>query len=569
MNCFCCSLHKKKPKIKDQPIDSPNAQIMSAGVYHNGTGCDTALQNLLDSLDQVCEKVDTPVEDHLFLTQLLQNKNLQSLITVHNKINSQCVQPTYQDVNRLARDVKDLLSSNNCKESAELKEILERPHVKALFQAHDQIARKDFLPALPDVPFEVEEDDESVKVVQLIKNTEPLGATIKIDEASDAVVVSRIVRGSVADRSGLINVGDELREVNGVRVKGKSPLDILAILQCREGTITFKLVPGVPPKHAPSDQVRANFCYDPMNDTLNPKPDSGLAYRRGDVLHIVSRQDPDWWQAHLDNDLRIGIIPSPSLLKKRIHNFQNGNLYKNNETNLNNYIDPDAKDISVYEEVALLHPVPGRYRPIVLIGAPGIGRNELKQKLISYDPVHYKTTIPHTSRMPKSWEEEGKEYYFVSREIMEQGIRDGKFVEYGEYKGNLYGTSLESVFTIVRSGRVCILNPHPQALKLLCTAELKPYVIFVKPPPFELLKETRNNAQSSFDENYSRGFTDKELQDIIDNSWHIERVYGYRFNATLANEEINKSFKELLTVVKRVETEPDWAPTHWVLDACY
>lgn len=46
-----------------------------------------------------------------------------------------------------------------------------------------------------------------------------------------------------------------------------------------------------------------------------------------------------------------------------------------------------------------------------------------------------------------------------------------------------------------------------KALKLLCTAELKPYVIFVKPPPFELLKETRNSAQSSFDENYSRGFT--------------------------------------------------------------
>lgn len=41
-----------------------------------------ALQALLDSLDQVCKKVETPVEDHLFLSQLLQNKNLQSLITV-------------------------------------------------------------------------------------------------------------------------------------------------------------------------------------------------------------------------------------------------------------------------------------------------------------------------------------------------------------------------------------------------------------------------------------------------------------------------------------------------------
>ena len=58
---------------------------------------------------------------------------------------------------------------------------------------------------------------------------------------------------------------------------------------------------------------------------------------------------------------------------------------------------------------------------------------------------------------------------------------------------------------------------------------------------------------------------DRELQDIIDNSWHIERVYGYRFNCTLVNEEINKSFKELLNIVKKVETEPQWVPATWVL----
>lgn len=58
---------------------------------------------------------------------------------------------------------------------------------------------------------------------------------------------------------------------------------------------------------------------------------------------------------------------------------------------------------------------------------------------------------------------------------------------------------------------------------------------------------------------------DRELQDIIDNSWHIERVYGYRFNSTLVNEEINKSFKELLNIVKKVETESQWVPATWVL----
>ena len=42
-------------------------------------------------------------------------------------------------------------------------------------EAHDQVAEKEFLPRLPDIAHEVDEDDESVKVVRLVKgNKEPL-----------------------------------------------------------------------------------------------------------------------------------------------------------------------------------------------------------------------------------------------------------------------------------------------------------------------------------------------------------------------------------------------------------
>lgn len=40
----------------------------------------------------------------------------------------------------------------------------------------------------------------------------------------------------------------------------------------------------------------------------------------------------------------------------------------------------------------------------------------------------------------------------MSREQMEKDIADGKFIEHGEYKGNLYGTTAESVEEIVNSG---------------------------------------------------------------------------------------------------------------------
>lgn len=103
----------------------------------------------------------------------------------------------------------------------------------------------------------------------------------------------------------------------------------------------------------------------------------------------------------------------------------------------------------------------------------------------------------------------GREYLFVTREKMEADIESGKFIEHGEYKGHFYGTAADSVKTIVNAGCVCVLAPHYQALKSLRTAQLKPYIIHIRPPSFEELKKTRTKARarSTFDETNSRGFT--------------------------------------------------------------
>lgn len=93
---------------------------------------------------------------------------------------------------------------------------------------------------------------------------------------------------------------------------------------------------------------------------------------------------------------------------------------------------------------------------------------------------------------------------------MEQDIQAGKFIEHGEYKGHLYGTSAESVRSIVGAGCVCLLSPHYQAIKALRTPQLKPFIVHVKPPAqFDVLKATREamSARSTFDENNLREFT--------------------------------------------------------------
>lgn len=43
-------------------------------------------------------------------------------------------------------------------------------------------------------------------------------------------MIARVMHGGAADRSGLIHVGDEVVEVNGLNVEGKTPADVLTIL---------------------------------------------------------------------------------------------------------------------------------------------------------------------------------------------------------------------------------------------------------------------------------------------------------------------------------------------------
>lgn len=65
------------------------------------------------------------------------------------------------------------------------------------------------------------------------------GATIKTDEETGKIIIARIMHGGAADRSGLIHVGDEVIEVNGINVEGKTPNDVLAILVGIWKTIKF------------------------------------------------------------------------------------------------------------------------------------------------------------------------------------------------------------------------------------------------------------------------------------------------------------------------------------------
>ncbi|XP_028169744.1 MAGUK p55 subfamily member 7 isoform X2 [Ostrinia furnacalis] len=575
---------------------------------------DPALTRLLASL----KEVQSGGEDLAFLSELLQSKQLNALVQVHNKIvakgKDDKFYPLLSNAMQVTLEVLDLLGEMvaSSKEYEELLGLLQKPHFQAILCTHDAVAQKDYYPHLPDIPPDADEEEETVKIVQLVKSDEPLGATIKTDEETGKIVIARVMHGGAADRSGLIHAGDEVIEVNGISVENKTPADVLAILQSSEGTITFKLVPsfGKGGSRESKVRVRALFNYHSSEDPYIPCKEAGLNFRKGDVLHIVSQDDAYWWQARREGDkvMRAGLIPSRALQEGRIiHERQSdpqtmdGKPALCSPSTANSDCAPktpcsptptatallpckstpkvkkiiyditenddfDREMIPTYEEVARLYPRPGLVRPIVLVGAPGVGRNELRRRLVATDPEKFVTPVPFTSRPLKPSEQNGKEYVFVSREKMEQDIADGKFIEHGEYKGNLYGTSAESVESIVNSGRVCVISPHWQALKMLRTPRLRPYIVFIKPPPLEKLTETRTaaNARSTFDKESSRAFTEEEFSDIIRSSNRINFLYGYMFDEEILNEDLASALSQLMKAAWKVQSEPLWVPASWV-----
>ena len=66
-----------------------------------------------------------------------------------------------------------------------------------------------------------------------------------------------------------------------------------------------------------------------------------------------------------------------------------------------------------------------------------------------------------TSRPPRVLEENGRGYWFIDRETMEEEIREHKFLEYGEHNGHLYGTKLDSIREVIRQGKMCVLDCSP------------------------------------------------------------------------------------------------------------
>jgi guanylate kinase len=132
-----------------------------------------------------------------------------------------------------------------------------------------------------------------------------------------------------------------------------------------------------------------------------------------------------------------------------------------------------------------------RGRLIVVSGPSGAGKSTLIREALEAVP-ELAYSVSATTRRPREGEVDGRDYVFLSREEFERWIHEGRFLEWAEYSGNLYGTLEQRVDKLLRSGQSVILEIELQGARLVRQNRPDAVMVFVRAPSLE---ETRKRLR--------------------------------------------------------------------------
>lgn len=591
------------PCFSSKPLLKPTFSLKSVVDVEEMVRCISRVSSAIEpSTMSSSSSLSVPVIPHntpdaaiSALNAMVEDPVFKLLVSVHNTIQRvqcfQCPPPALcSDARDLVQECMVALQQSHLPESAEILDILNKIEFEGLFYSHDKLAQlqggmpwKKCLAEMwmKDKP----EQTSNTKVVKITKHNEPLGATVRNE--GEKVVIGRVVKGGAAERSGNLQPGDEVLEVNGLKLCGKSVHDICSTLCQMSGTLTFVIIPAQPANQKdetsqPVYHFRAHFSYTPDDDLYIPCHELGISFQRGDILHVISKDDPHWWQAYRDGEWTqtlAGLIPSLALQQHRLalqkqkrdqeareqqqqsprRKASAASLLCARKTNKrkrhNSPFKRDKSEAPPYEEMALYYPQPNQKRPLILVGPPSIGRHELRQRLLD-DTSKFAAPIPHTSRTRENGEIDGSDYHFISRTQFETEAANGKFLEHGEYDKQFYGTSLDSIRTVVNSGKICVLNLQPTSLPAFHESDLKPYVVFLTPASPQVSRhQAHKNGQI---------FKEEDYRELVSISHNMEEQYGQFFDSVIPFEEVEFVLKQLMYEISLLEREPQWVPAKWV-----
>lgn len=177
---------------------------------------------------------------------------------------------------------------------------------------------------------------------------------------------------------------------------------------------------------------------------------------------------------------------------------------------------------------------------LILSSPSGAGKTTLTRMLLDRFP-ELCFSVSHTTRAPRANEKDGRDYHFVHRPEFERLVAEGKFLEWAEVHGNLYGTSLAEIDR-AKSNPQCrgmIFDIDYQGARQMRAKRADIIGVFILPPSMtELERRLRGRASE----------TEEAVQQRFEAAKREIEHYAL-FDYVVVNDELASAFDQLKSVV--------------------
>lgn len=178
----------------------------------------------------------------------------------------------------------------------------------------------------------------------------------------------------------------------------------------------------------------------------------------------------------------------------------------------------------------------------VISGPSGAGKGTLVARVRERYP-ELGLTVSATTREPREGEVDGLNYYFLSDDEFARRVAEHQFVEWAEVHGHRYGTLVSEVSSKLASGQSLVLEIDVQGAFQVKERFPEAVLLFIMPPSLDILKERLVSRGSETTESLTLRLANAER----------EMALADRYDDVVVNDDLERSTKELLDVIKKHE----------------